>query len=120
MKTTKTLILVGIAALLLPGTLTAPNAKDQDCRGDAVSNNFVINPMRICWRTTEWTPSLAAAHCDTMATTGEVPAPGVVVASAPARSPAVAAVPPAPAPQCFGVSTEALSTDDAFLLNTKH
>jgi OOP family OmpA-OmpF porin len=111
MKITSTLIMAGITAVLTPGLSTAQDSKNQGYLVDSYGNNIVTSPMGLCWRTTEWTPARAVAHCDPVAQKVEAPVPKVVVAAAPPAPPKPV---PAPAPVNKTPQSNSFSADALF------
>ncbi|KRH99544.1 OmpA family protein [Curvibacter sp. PAE-UM] len=86
-----TLIVAGIALLVVSGSLQAQNVRANPGYWSD-SNGFVVRSgFGLCWHTGSWTPELAIPECE-----GGVTAKPVVPAPAPAPAPVAAA--PAPAP----------------------
>lgn len=114
MISTKELRLAGIAVALLPGLSLAQDSKNQGYLVDTYDSNISTSPNTgLCWRTSDWTPARAVAHCDPVAAKVEAPAPRVVTAAAPPPKPAAT---PAPvtrrAPQSISFSVDALFAFD--------
>lgn len=114
MISTKVLRLAGIAVALLPGLSFAQDSKNQGYLVDAYGNNISTSPNTgLCWRTSDWTPARAVAHCDPVAAKVEAPAPSVVTAAAPSPKPAATPAPVTrPAPQSVSFSADALFAFD--------
>lgn len=94
-------------ALALAAIATTANAAGEGYV-TSTQNQVWTTPYGLCWKTTDWTPSKAAAPCDAVArVSAPVPPP---VAAAPAPAPAPLA-PPTPAPIIEQVS---LSSDVLF------
>jgi OOP family OmpA-OmpF porin len=119
MTATKTLILAGIAAALLPAMSTAQDTKNQGYLVDTHGQNAIIHaPVAgVCVHTSDWTPARAVAECDPVAPRAAAPAPKVA-AVAPPPKPAAAPA-PAPAkvvPQSITFSADALFAFDKSVL----
>jgi OmpA-OmpF porin, OOP family len=99
MNATRTLILAGIAAALLPGGSLAQDSDNQGYLVDSYGNNIVTSGTGLCWRTSDWTPARSVEPCDPVARKVEAPAPRVAAALPRDPAPAPALTPaPAPAP----------------------
>ncbi len=117
MFTTRTLILLGIVAALLPGMSTAQDTKNQGYLVDTYGNGITTTyNTGLCWHSSDWTPARSVEPCDPVARIAQAPAPKVV-ASAPA--PVKPAAPPPPArmaPQSVNFSADALFAFDKSVL----
>lgn len=119
MTATRTLILAGIAAALLPGLSLAQDTKNQGYLVDTYGNNISTSPNTgLCWRDSDWTPARSVEPCDPVARKAQAPAPNVAAAAPPPQKPAAAPA-PAPArmaPQSINFSADALFAFDKSVL----
>jgi OOP family OmpA-OmpF porin len=120
MLATKTLILAGIAAALLPGMSAAQDTKNQGYLVDTQGQNAIVHaPVAgVCVRTSDWTPARAVAECDPVAPRAAAPAPKVAAVAPPPPKPAAKPT-PAPAravPQSVTFSADALFAFDKSVL----
>ena len=121
MTATRTLILSGIAAALLPGQSIAQDSKNQGYLVDSYGNGITTSSNTgLCWHSSDWTPARSVETCDPVARTAQAPAPRVVAATPPPQKVAAApASPPAPArmaPQSVKFSADALFAFDKSVL----
>jgi OOP family OmpA-OmpF porin len=107
MRVTTTPLLI---VLLLPAAVGAQTVTNDGYARDP-SDQVVMNPFGLCWRTSQWTEAKAIAQCDpdlvkpapkpaALATPPAAPAPALAPA-APPPPPVAAAPAPAPAPAPF-------------------
>lgn len=106
-----------LALLVAPAQAQAPAPGNPQNRGYLVDKEYRVtkNPFGLCWRTSEWTPALAAAAAACRECTPDL-CPVVAQAPAPATTPAPepAPAPPAPAPEPPPPRTINLATDTLF------
>jgi OOP family OmpA-OmpF porin len=115
MPATKTLILLGITAALLPGLSTAQDTKNQGYLVDTYGNGITTTyNTGLCWHSSDWTPARSVEPCDPVARKAEAPAPKVVASAPPSVKSAVA--PARMAPQSINFSADALFAFDKSVL----
>ncbi len=100
-KQVKLAQLVAAAAIVAASSVSAQTANPNNS-GYVISpgtNNVVVDPFGLCWRTGYWTPAHAIKGCDDDLLPKAAPAPAPAAAPAPAPAPRAAAPAPAPAPR---------------------
>jgi OmpA-OmpF porin, OOP family len=113
MNATRTLILAGITAALLPAVSIAQDTRNQGYLVDSYGNNITTSGTGLCWRTSDWTPARSVEPCDPVAKKAEAPAPRVAAAVPPPEKPA-ATPPSAPAPARVAPQSISFSADALF------
>jgi OOP family OmpA-OmpF porin len=117
MSTTRTMVLFGIAAALLPGMSAAQDTKNQGYLVDAYGNSITTTyNTGLCWHSSDWTPARSVEPCDPVARAAQAPAPKVVASAPPPVKPAVAPAPARMVPQSINFSADALFAFDKSIL----
>lgn len=115
MTATRTLILAGLAAALLPGISIAQDSRNQGYLVDSYGNNISTSSNTgLCWRSSDWTPARSVEPCDPVARQVQAPAPRVAAAAPPPQIPAPA--PARTALQSINFSADALFAFDKSVL----
>jgi OmpA-OmpF porin, OOP family len=121
-KQVKLAQLVAAAAIVAASSVSAQTANPNNS-GYVISpgtNNVVVDPFGLCWRTGYWTPAHAIKGCDDDLLPKAAPAPAPAAAPAPAPAPraaapaAVTAPTPAPAPAPAPAAPKATSEKVTF------
>jgi len=113
MVATRTLILAGMTAALLPGLSIAQDSKNQGYLVDSYGNHISTSPdTGLCWRSSDWTPARSVEPCDPVARQAQAQAPAPRVAAAPAPAERRAPAPARTATRSFNFSADALFAFD--------
>jgi OOP family OmpA-OmpF porin len=117
MTATRTLILAGIGAALLPGMSIAQDSRNQGYLVDTYGNSITTSSNTgLCVRSSDWTPARSVEPCDPVVRRAEAPVARVAAAAPLPENPAAAPAPAKVAPQGIKFSTDALFAFDKAVL----